>query len=122
MDGEAAQLVLTFDDLLRRTPLPTRMRAILHTLEENYHSPVDMEFTAELIQPGSPTPGCGHHPAAVPPAEPPAGADRGAACPANLAPEDVIFSTRFMVPRGHVPRYPLRGLRAAGRLFRPADR
>ncbi len=44
-------LVLTFDELLRRTPLANRLKNMLNTLEENYQSPVDIEFTAQIEDP-----------------------------------------------------------------------
>ena len=55
-EGEVPQLTLTFEDLLRRTPFAETMRDILHILEENYHAPVDVEFTAHLANLGSPRP------------------------------------------------------------------
>ncbi|HLF89246.1 MAG TPA: PEP/pyruvate-binding domain-containing protein [Anaerolineales bacterium] len=41
-------LILTFDDLLRRTPFPDRMRRLLQTVEKHYKLPVDLEFTIQL--------------------------------------------------------------------------
>ena len=41
-------LVLTFDRLLRETPFPRLMRAILKKLERAYGRPVDMEFALEV--------------------------------------------------------------------------
>ena len=49
MDGDTDRLVLTFEELLRRTPFAERMRQMVSTLEVNYHSPVDLEFTLHLI-------------------------------------------------------------------------
>ncbi len=48
-------LVITFDGLLRRTPFAADMRTILATLEKHYGSPVDTEFTVEIVDPGSPS-------------------------------------------------------------------
>ncbi len=50
MDSEPSQLILTFEDLLRRTPFAERMRILLNTLEKAYGSPVDVEFTADIIE------------------------------------------------------------------------
>jgi hypothetical protein len=49
VDAKPSQLILTFEDLLRRTPFPERMRNILSVLEEEYRSPVDIEFIIDII-------------------------------------------------------------------------
>ena len=41
--------MLTFDELLTRTPFVGDMREMLSTLEEAYGSPVDLEFTANFF-------------------------------------------------------------------------
>jgi hypothetical protein len=51
LPGQVRQLVITFDELLQRTPLATLFRELLHKLEETYHSPVDTEFTIRIINP-----------------------------------------------------------------------
>lgn len=50
VDAEPSQLILTFEDLLRRTPFAERMRNLLNTLEKAYGSPVDVEFTADIVE------------------------------------------------------------------------
>ncbi|NWF65424.1 MAG: hypothetical protein HXY38_14100 [Chloroflexi bacterium] len=45
------RLVLTFDGLLSRTPFPASMRTALKLLETHYGSPVDTEFTVEILNP-----------------------------------------------------------------------
>lgn len=47
--NEDGRLVLTLDGVLRVTPLADRMRRALKHLEKYYKSPVDMEFTFQLI-------------------------------------------------------------------------
>jgi len=47
------RLVVTFDGLLRRTSFAKRMKGLLATLEKHYGSPVDTEFTAEIVDPNS---------------------------------------------------------------------
>ena len=49
VDADPSQLILTFDDLLRRTPFPERMRHMLSVLESEYKSPVDVEFIIDII-------------------------------------------------------------------------
>jgi hypothetical protein len=48
VDADPSKLILTFEDLLRRTPFAERMRYLLNILENEYDSPVDVEFTAHL--------------------------------------------------------------------------
>jgi pyruvate, water dikinase len=44
-------LVLTFDELLSKTPFVGDMRQMLHVLQEAYEYPVDIEFTANFPTP-----------------------------------------------------------------------
>jgi hypothetical protein len=50
VDAHPSQLILTFEDLLRRTPFAERMRYLLTILENEYDSPVDVEFIADVIE------------------------------------------------------------------------
>ncbi len=101
--GDIRNLVLTFEDLLRRTPFAERMRRILKILENNYHAPVDMEF-ALMIQDGdSGQPKLKISILQCRPQAQLAAAEEGA-LPYSLLPQDVIFSTTFVVPRGHIRR------------------
>jgi hypothetical protein len=101
LDGDTSNLILTFEDLLRRTPFAERMRNLLHLLERNYRSPVDVEFTARLVNPE------GLHPeiqitlVQCRPQSHLQEADE-VRLPALLPEKDVIFSTHFMVPQGNV--------------------
>jgi len=99
MDGSVKDLVLTFDDLLRRTPFAERLRHILKTLEINYNSPVDLEFTLSIENPAHVKPRvvitllqCRPQSSLVP--------TETATLPVNLSPADVVFSTCFVVPEG----------------------
>jgi hypothetical protein len=103
LDGNVKQLVLTFEDLLRRTPFAERMRHILQTLEKNYNSPVDLEFTLKLEHPEQAKPHlvitllqCRPQSSLIP--------TESASLPVNLRPEDILLSTRFVVPEGVLPR------------------
>ena len=102
LEGGTRNLVLTFEDLLKRTTFPQRMRRMLQILEENYHSPVDMEFTVHLRNPDALKPQvC----ITILQCRPQAFLMTGeqAKLPLNLNPQDVIFSTRFVVPEGLIP-------------------
>jgi hypothetical protein len=46
---DSANIVVTFDGLLRRTPFAGHMRTMLNLLEKHYRSPVDTEFTVEVV-------------------------------------------------------------------------
>jgi hypothetical protein len=50
VDAYPSQLILTFEDLLRRTPFAERMRYLLNVLENEYESPVDVEFIADVVE------------------------------------------------------------------------
>ncbi|MBG0771704.1 MAG: PEP/pyruvate-binding domain-containing protein, partial [Anaerolineaceae bacterium] len=50
VDADPSQLIMTFEDLLRRTPFAERMRYLLNVLEKEYESPVDVEFIADVIE------------------------------------------------------------------------
>jgi hypothetical protein len=101
MGEKTSQLVLTFDELLRRTPLADRLRKVLNILETHYHAPVDTEFTVHIGDPYSPQPQellisllqCR-----------PLSRLRESEVhlPKDIPVEDIVFSTQRMVPRGRV--------------------
>ena len=48
LDGRPEDLVITFDGVMKQTSFPQLMREMLQTLQKEYSSPVDVEFTAQL--------------------------------------------------------------------------
>jgi len=94
------RLVLTFEELLKRTSFAEKMKKILKILEQHYQVPVDTEFTVSIkeekpnepaviisllqCRPQSHFQGNNVH------------------LPNQLTTEDIVFSTRRMVPRGHI--------------------
>ncbi len=100
LDNSSSSLVLTFDELMRRTPVAARFRELLGRLEENYHSPVDTEFTLQISDPYSSQPEVdicllqcrpqSHF------------KESRVHLPTSLNPADVIFSTQRLVPEGRV--------------------
>jgi hypothetical protein len=50
VNAPPSQLILTFEELLRRTPFAERMRYLLNVLENEYQSPVDVEFCADVYE------------------------------------------------------------------------
>ncbi len=99
LDGSVKDLVLTFDELLKRTDFAEKMRHIVRTLEEHYKSPVDLEFTLGIQNPEQSRPRlcitllqCRPQSALLP--------TETVSLPVNLVHEDIVFSTRFVVPEG----------------------
>jgi len=101
MEDEISGLVITFDELLRRTSFAVTLSKMLRLLEEHYHSAVDLEFTVKIPDPF-----------ALPPqmqitllqCRPQSLLKQTAAgkIPELLESDDILFSTRFMVPNGLV--------------------
>ncbi|HSV86545.1 MAG TPA: PEP/pyruvate-binding domain-containing protein, partial [Levilinea sp.] len=102
VQGDSSHLVLTFDELLRRTGFAERMREILHLLEQNYRSPVDLEFTLHLVTDGDEPKlritilQCRPQSHLLP--------AETVQVPVDLPKEDIVFSTHFVVPQGYVDR------------------
>jgi hypothetical protein len=103
IEGDPNHLVLTFDDLLRRTPFSEYIRKMLHLLENSYHSPVDLEFagSVRIDKTGKP-----ELQIALVQCRPQSHMAESAQVPVpeSLDPEKVVFLTRFVVPQGYIPR------------------
>ncbi len=102
LEGDPSTLCVTMEEFLKRTPFAERMRSILHTLEKQYQSPVDLEFTArvtarEAIKPEVEITILQCRPQSQ------LGLSTRASIPVNLDPQDIVFSTHFMVPDGLIP-------------------
>ena len=101
VEGDKRKLVLTFEDLLRRTYFARLMRDLLHLLEESYQSPVDLEFALQL------TPGENGGPNLslfILQCRPQSHLTRGeqVPLPGKLPENEVVFSTQFVVPQGWI--------------------
>jgi len=101
MAGDIPRLAVTYDELLRRTPFASMMTRMLHILQEEYHVPIDLEFTTQLtttdpVRPQVQITLLQCRPQSVLQDTP------GASIPVDLAAEQVIFQTSFMVPKGYV--------------------
>jgi hypothetical protein len=94
------RVVVTFDELLRRTPFAATMRSALKLLEEHYQGPVDTEFTLQIEEPMSIQPRVRITLLQCRPQS--AIEEEDAHIPEDLDEAAVIFSTRRMVPRGAV--------------------
>ena len=99
-EEEIDQLVLTFEELLKRTPLADRLRNMLQLLEKHYKSPVDTEFTIQVSDPNS------LHPEieiCILQCRPQSHLKESEVnLPKNIPEEDIVFSTSRMVPKGRV--------------------
>ncbi|MCS7011628.1 MAG: PEP/pyruvate-binding domain-containing protein [Anaerolineales bacterium] len=95
------KLVITFDELLRRTPFAARIKTILQILEKHYGSPVDTEFTLQIVNPYDIKP---EVTITLLQCRPQSffEEEQDVALPRDLSKRDIIFSTCRMVPRGRV--------------------
>lgn len=97
----AGELVITFDGLLSRTPFSQSMRTALNLLETHYRSPVDTEFTVEILNPDDPQPDVQITVLQCRPQSHIHEANE-VQIPNELAVDDIIFSSQTMVPQGAV--------------------
>lgn len=94
------KLVLTFDELLRRTPMARLLSEMLQILEKHYHAPVDTEFTLQIPDPSALQP---QVQITLLQCRPQSHIQENEArLPQNLPEENIIFSTRRMAPQGRV--------------------
>ncbi len=98
---EKENLVVTFDELLRRTTFADQMKTALKLLEENYHSPVDTEFSIRILNPRAIQPDVEITILQCRP-QSHIKENNDVHLPAKIAKEDIVFSTKRMVPRGSV--------------------
>jgi hypothetical protein len=101
IEGDKTSLRVTLEDLLKRTPFAERMRTILRILEQQYDGPVDMEFTARVVDQGSAKP---ETEIVILQCRPQSRLDTAAkvAIPGDLQEEETVFSVQSMVPQGIV--------------------
>jgi hypothetical protein len=100
VEGGMNQLVITYDELLRRTSLAPLMRKMLELLENSYRSPVDTEFTARIVDPMNPQP---QVEVTLLQCRPQSHIkELEARLPQSLDAEDIVFSTPRMAPRGRI--------------------
>lgn len=95
-----ANLVLTFNELFRRSSIAPRMTSMLQILEKYYHSPVDTEFTLHILDPSATQLQVS---VAILQCRPQSHLKESEAqIPRHLQEEDIIFSTSRIVPQGHL--------------------
>ncbi|MBN1454522.1 MAG: PEP/pyruvate-binding domain-containing protein [Anaerolineales bacterium] len=96
---EPEKLIITYEGLLSRTSFPARMREALQLLETHYGSPVDTEFTLEVLESQSQKPDvCVTLLQCRPQSH--IRESGKVQLPRELLENDIIFSTQRMVPQG----------------------
>jgi len=92
--------VLTYDELFKRTPLASLFSRTVQLLEKHYKAPVDTEFTLYIREAAQSSPQVR---ICLLQCRPQSHLKESAAhIPQTLYPEDILFSTRRMVPEGMV--------------------
>ncbi|MBE0410994.1 MAG: PEP/pyruvate-binding domain-containing protein [Anaerolineales bacterium] len=100
LSDDTSQLVLTFNEMLRRTPIADRFRKILNDLERIFRTPVDTEFTIRFT---NPLEADSEVEIFLLQCRPQSRMQRKEArLPQHIALEDVILATKRMVPQGRV--------------------
>lgn len=95
------KMVITFDGLLSRTPFAANIREALKLLETHYDSPVDTEFTVEILNPDEQRPNVRITLLQCRP-QSHIQESNEVQIPIELRNEDIVFSTERMVPQGVV--------------------
>ncbi len=101
MEKDRKKLVLTFEDLLRRTPFAERMRQFLQILEHSYEHPIDLEFTLDINADEKGNPDL-HFTLLQCRPQSHLAKGKETHIPGHLPEKDVILKTRFMVPQGAI--------------------
>jgi hypothetical protein len=100
LNGSPEQLVITYDELFRRTPIANRVRMILSILEKEYRAPVDTEFTIQIDNPLALNPDIKFCLLQCRPQS--HLKESRSRFPISLNPDDIVFSTHRIVPEGYV--------------------
>ena len=101
IDGDPKNLVVTYDEFLKRTDFAETMRDMLSALEHAYKLPVDVEFTIAIDEPELGKPEiCISVVQCRPQAQLMATSE--VKIPKKIAEEDIIFDTHFVVPHGEI--------------------
>jgi len=100
-ETDIPRLAITFDYLLGHTSFPSFLSRMLRLLEDHCHSAVDVEFTVHVVDPEAANPEikisllqCRPQ-SILQPSQP-------VCSPENLASEDIVFLSHFMMPQGYL--------------------
>jgi hypothetical protein len=105
--ADIPRLAVTFNGLLAGTRFPAVLTELLRVLEKHWHSPVDVEFTLHPADSSADDRGAGAAPqVAISLLQcrplPSLQTTYQVRWPADLPPGDVVFASRFLVPKGYV--------------------
>jgi hypothetical protein len=100
LTGMDNHLVLTFDELFRRTWLANQFSSMLQILEKHYRAPVDTEFTIKITNPTALHPDVEIYLLQCRPQS--TMLENAARLPANINPQSIALRTARMVPQGRV--------------------
>ncbi|MBT3320887.1 MAG: hypothetical protein HN392_01240 [Anaerolineae bacterium] len=95
------KLVITYDELLRRTDFAEQMKISLQLLEKHYKSPVDTEFSIKILDPRAIQPKVEITILQCRP-QSHIKENKDIRLPAKIAKKKIVFSTKRMVPHGSV--------------------
>lgn len=101
-EADIRRLAVTFTDFLRRTEFASMLTKILRLLEKHYHSAVDVEFTAHIVDPHALKPRVQFTLLQCRP-QSRLQETRVVRLPPELSQDEIVFSTHFMVPQGYAP-------------------
>jgi hypothetical protein len=100
LDDNIDSLVVTMDELLRRTDFADRIKRMLTTLAKHYKSPVDLEFAARLLNPSASKP---EIEISILQCRPQSHLqEMDIEIPKKIPKKDLIFQTTQVLPHGHV--------------------
>ena len=98
---DTEKLVITFDELLRRTDFAEEMKTALQLLEKHYKAPVDTEFAIKILNARAIQPEVEITLLQCRPQSHILEEDE-IHLPENIEKENILFSTKRMVPRGSI--------------------
>jgi hypothetical protein len=101
MKSDIPAMAITFHHMLQRTPFVRLLSETLRLLEQHYHTAVDVEFTVQIPDPSAPSPDIR---ISLLQCRPQSSMETTAKAqlPEKLSDDQVIFSSRFVVPQGFV--------------------
>ena len=102
MESDVPDAVITFDYLLQRTRFAPLMSEALRLLEKHYHSAVDVEFTISIPYSQNSPPQVKIALLQCRPQSSLESSGQKGHLPAEIASEDIVFSSCFMVPQGYL--------------------
>ena len=101
-ESDLPKAAITYDYLLQRTPFAARLAKILQLLEQQFFSPVDVEFTLQIPDPLSYPP---EVKISLLQCRPQSSLKNTyqVHLPENLNDDEIVFSSHFIVPQGYLP-------------------